>query len=61
MFLVYGAHKRSGRGQYFIHKDEDGLFRGQLDPLADYVDELAYGEILRPYQRQATFEKFGMY
>ena len=45
MFLVDAAHKRSGWRQHLINEDEDGLFRAQLDALADHVDELAYGEV----------------
>ena len=45
MFLVNTTHQGSGRRQDFIDEDEDCLLRRQLDPLADYVDELAYGEI----------------
>ena len=45
MLLVNRAHKRSSRRQDFIDEDEDGLLGGQLDALADYVDELADGEV----------------
>lgn len=41
MLLVYRAHQSGGRWQHLVDEDEDGLLRGQLDPLADHVDELA--------------------
>ena len=47
MLFIYRAHQsRCGRKD-LIDEDEDGLLRGELDPLADHVDELAYGEIGR--------------
>jgi len=45
MLLINRAHQRRSRGQHLIHEDKDGLLGAQLDALADYVDELAYGEI----------------
>jgi hypothetical protein len=45
MLLINGAHERSCRGQDFIDEDEDGLLGGQLDALADNVDELTDGQI----------------
>jgi hypothetical protein len=45
VLLVDRAHKSSSWRQNLIDEDEDGLLRRQLDALADYVDELAYGEI----------------
>lgn len=45
MFLVYAAHKRGGGRQDLIDEDEDSLFGAELDALADYVDELADGEV----------------
>lgn len=45
MFLVDAAHESSRWGQNLIDKDEDGLFRRQLDALPDNVDELADSEI----------------
>jgi len=45
VLLVYGAHEGSGRRQDLVDEDEDGLFGGQLDPLADNVDELADSEV----------------
>lgn len=47
MLFVDGAHERCRRRQHLIDEDEDGLLRGKLDPLADDVDELAYGEVCR--------------
>jgi len=45
VFLVDGAHKRRGRRQHLIDEDEDGLLWGELNTLADDVDELANGEV----------------
>jgi hypothetical protein len=45
MLLVDAAHERSGWWQDLIDEDEDSLLWGELDALADYVDELAYGEV----------------
>lgn len=45
MLLVNGRHQRGGGRQHLVDEDEDCLLGGELDALADYVDELAYGEI----------------
>ena len=45
VLLVDAAHERSGGRQDLIDEDEDGLLRGELDPLADHVHELAHGEV----------------
>ncbi len=45
VLLVNGRHQRGGGWQHLVDEDEDGLLGGELDALADYVDELAYGEI----------------
>jgi len=45
VFLVDGAHERSGGWQDFIDEDEDGLFWRELDALADDVDKLADSEV----------------
>lgn len=45
MFLVNRTHERGSGWQNLIDEDEDGLLGRQLDPLADNVDELAYGEV----------------
>ncbi len=45
VLLVDAAHQGSGWRQNLIDEDEDGLLRGELDPLPDDVDELADGEI----------------
>lgn len=47
VLLVNATHEGGSRRQDLVDKDEDGLLRGQLDPLTDHVDELAYGEICR--------------
>lgn len=47
MLLIHRAHQSRRRWQDFIDKDEDGLFRRELDSLADYIDELTDGEILQ--------------
>ncbi len=45
VFLVDGAHQRRRRRQHLVDEDEDGLFRRQLDALADDIDELADGQV----------------
>lgn len=45
VLFVDAAHERSGGWQDLIDEDEDGLLGGELDALADHVDELAHGEI----------------
>jgi hypothetical protein len=45
MFLVYRAHERGSGREHLIDEDEDGLLGGELDALADHIDELADGEI----------------
>lgn len=45
MFLVDAAHERSGRRQYLIDEDEDGLLWAQLDALANDIDELTDGQV----------------
>ena len=47
VLLVDAAHESSGWRKDLIHEDEDGLLRGQLDALADDVNELAHGEVRR--------------
>lgn len=47
MLLVDGAHQSCGRWQDFIDKDEDGLLRGELDALADDIDELTDSQVGR--------------
>jgi len=45
VLFINAAHERSGRRQDLVHENEDGLLRGELYALADYVDELANGEV----------------
>lgn len=45
MLLVNRAHQRSSGRQYLIDEDEDGLFRRELDALANDIDKLTDGEI----------------
>lgn len=45
MLLVYRGHQGGGRGKDLVDEDEDGLLGRKLNPLADHVDKLAYGEI----------------
>ena len=45
VLLINRAHERSCRWQDFIDEDEDGLFRRELDALADNIDKLTDGEI----------------
>jgi phage-related protein len=47
VLFIDRAHERSGRGQDLVDKDEDGLLRGQLDALADDIDELTDCQIRR--------------
>jgi len=47
VFLIYRAHQGGCRWQYLIDEDEDGLLWGELDALADHVDELTDGEVGR--------------
>jgi hypothetical protein len=49
MLFVNGRHQRSGGWQHLVDEDEDGLLGGELDALADDIDELAHGEV-RGYQ-----------
>ena len=45
VLLVNAAHEHGGGWQDLVDEDEDGLLGGELDALADYVDELTYGQI----------------
>lgn len=45
VLLVNRRHQRGSGWQHLIDEDENCLLRGELDALADYVDELAYGEV----------------
>ena len=45
VLLIDGAHQRSRRRKDLIDENEDGLFWGELDALADDVDELADCEV----------------
>ena len=45
VLLVNTAHQRRRRRQDLIDEDENRLFWGELDALADDVDELADGEV----------------
>lgn len=47
VLLVDAAHESSGWRKDLIYEDEDGLLGGQLDALADDVNELAHGEVRR--------------
>ena len=47
MLLVDRAHQCGGWRKDVVDKDEDGLFRRELDAFADNIDELADGEVLR--------------
>lgn len=47
MFLVDGAHQRRGRRKHLVHEDEYGFLGGELDALADDIDELADSEVGR--------------
>ena len=45
VLFIDAAHESSGRWKDFINENEDSLLRRKLNPLADHVDELAYGEV----------------
>ena len=45
MLFVDTVHQRGGWGQHLIYEDEDGLLGGELDALADDIDELAHGQV----------------
>jgi hypothetical protein len=45
VFFIDAAHQRGGGRQHLIDEDEDGLFRAELNALADHVDELAHGQV----------------
>ena len=45
MLLVDTAHERGSRWQDLIDEDEDGLLGGELNALADYVDELTDSQV----------------
>jgi hypothetical protein len=45
VFLVDAAHKGGCWGKHLVDEDEDGLLGGELDSLADDVDELTDGQI----------------
>jgi len=45
VLVVDTAHESSSRRQNLIDEDEDGLFRAELDSLADDIDELTDGQI----------------
>ena len=45
MLFVNAAHERGSEWQDFVDKDEDCLFRGELDALANHVYKLTHGQI----------------
>lgn len=45
VLFVDTAHEGGSWGKHFIHEDEDGLFGGEFDTLADHVDELTNGKV----------------
>lgn len=47
VFLVDAAHEGGRWGKHLVDEDEDGLLGGELDALADDVDELTDGQIGR--------------
>ena len=47
VLLVDAAHQRGGRRQDLINENEDSLLWGELDALANDVDELANSEVSR--------------
>lgn len=47
VLLIDAAHQSSGRRQDILNEDEDGLLWGELDALADNIDELTHGQVRR--------------
>jgi len=47
VFFIDAAHKSSRRGQDFVHKDENCLFRSKLDAFANDIAELADRQVRR--------------
>lgn len=47
VLIVDRTHQSGGGRQDFIHEDENGLLGGQLDSLADNIDELADRQVCR--------------
>eukprot|EP00976_Prorocentrum_cordatum_P003268 63215-Prorocentrum_minimum.AAC.1 len=45
VLLVDGGHERGGGGKDVINEDENGLFRGELNPLTNDVHELPHREV----------------
>jgi hypothetical protein len=45
VLFVYRAHESSCGWQDLVNENEDGLFRRQLDSLADDIDELANRQV----------------
>lgn len=47
MFFVNAAHERGGGGKDLVDENEDSFLWGELDPLANDIDELTDSEIGR--------------
>lgn len=47
MLFIDTTHERSCRRQDLVDENENGLFRRELDALADNIDKLADGEVCR--------------
>ena len=45
VLLINGRHQRGGRWQHLVDEDEDGLLGGELDALADDINELTNGQV----------------
>ena len=45
VLLVNGRHQRGSGWQHLVDEDEDRFLGGELDALADYVDELTDGQV----------------
>ena len=45
MLLVDRAHQRCGWWQNLVDEDENSLLWGELDALADDIDELSHREV----------------
>ncbi len=47
VLLIDAVHERGRWWEDFVDEDEDGLFGGELDALADHIDKLSNSEVAR--------------
>lgn len=57
VLLVNRAHQSRGWRKGFVHEDEDGLLRCELDALANHVNELSDRQVLQYGMVWKTGEK----